>query len=134
VVVASVADVGLGAGSWDTWGGSEVTLGLSVLGSSKEEGVGTYYNILIRIEVGEEDISRFLKKRACRRTSRCEENKLVQSEALSTCLDNSGSCGFGESESGDGDLGNVEESNIVSDGADNDSDALGLGAEVSDES
>lgn len=50
VVVALVADVGLGVGAWDTWGGSEVLKGLSVLGSSKEEGVGTYYNILIRIE------------------------------------------------------------------------------------
>ena len=52
MVVALVADVGLGVGAWDTWGGAEMSLGLSVLGSSKEEGVGTYYNILIRIEVG----------------------------------------------------------------------------------
>jgi len=53
VVVAFVANVGLGAGSWHSGSGSEVTLGLSVLGSSKEQGVGAYYNILIRIEVGE---------------------------------------------------------------------------------
>ncbi|TNV85937.1 hypothetical protein FGO68_gene6832 [Halteria grandinella] len=62
--------------------------------------------------------------------SRCEEHELVQSEALSTSLDDSCSCGFGESESGDGQLGHFEESNVVSDGADNDGDALGLGAEV----
>ena len=49
VVVASVADVWLGARAWDSWCGSEMSLGLSVLGSSKEEGVRTYYNILIRI-------------------------------------------------------------------------------------
>ncbi len=55
MVVALVADVGLGVGAWDTWGGAEMSLGLSVLGSSKEEGVGTYYNILIRIEVGKEE-------------------------------------------------------------------------------
>jgi hypothetical protein len=52
VVVALVADVGLGVRAWDTWSKSEVLLGLSVLGSSKEECVGTFYNILIRI-VGE---------------------------------------------------------------------------------
>ena len=52
MVVALVGDVGLGAGAWGTWSGAEVLLGLSVLGSSKEEGVGTYYNILIRIELG----------------------------------------------------------------------------------
>ena len=55
MVVALVSNVGLGAGSWDTWSGAEMSLGLSVLGSSKEEGVGAYYNILIRIEVGEEE-------------------------------------------------------------------------------
>lgn len=27
--------IGLGVGSWDTWGGSEMSLGFSVLGSSK---------------------------------------------------------------------------------------------------
>ncbi len=45
MVVALVADIGLGAGAWDTWSSTEVSLGFSVLGSSKEEGVGTYYNI-----------------------------------------------------------------------------------------
>lgn len=50
MVVALVGDVGLGVGAWDTWGGTEVLLGLSVLRSSQKEGVGTYYNILIRIE------------------------------------------------------------------------------------
>lgn len=54
MVVALVANVRLGVGAWDTWGGAEVLLGLSVLGSSKEEGVGAYYNILIRIEGGRE--------------------------------------------------------------------------------
>jgi hypothetical protein len=45
VVVALVGNVGLGVGAWDTWSRSEVLKGLSVLGSSKEEGVSSYYNI-----------------------------------------------------------------------------------------
>ncbi len=53
MVVALVRHVGLGVGAGDTWGGAEVLEGLSVLGSSKEEGVSTYYNILIRIEARE---------------------------------------------------------------------------------
>ena len=36
------SDVGLGVGAWDTWGGSEMLLGLSVLGSSKEESVSAF--------------------------------------------------------------------------------------------
>lgn len=51
MVVTLVGSVGLGVRAWDTWGGAEVLLCFSVLGSSKEEGIGTYYNILIRIEV-----------------------------------------------------------------------------------
>ena len=58
---------------------------------------------------------------------------MVQSEALSTSFNDSGSCGFGESESGDGQLGTFEESNVVSDGADNDGDAVLLLAEVLNE-
>jgi hypothetical protein len=42
VVVALVGNVGLGAGAWDTWGGAEMLNGLSVLGSSKKESIGTY--------------------------------------------------------------------------------------------
>lgn len=42
MVVALVGNVGLGVGAWDTWGRTEVLLGLSVLGSSQKEGVGTY--------------------------------------------------------------------------------------------
>ena len=60
MVVASVGDVGLGVRAWDTWGGAEVLEAFSVLGSSKEEGVGTYYNILIRIEEREKQI--FLRR------------------------------------------------------------------------
>lgn len=60
MVVSLVANVWLGAGSWETWSAAEMLLGFSVLGSSKEEGVGTYYNILIRIEVGK-DFERVIK-------------------------------------------------------------------------
>jgi hypothetical protein len=42
VVVALVGNVGLGVGAWNTWCGTPVLLGLSVLRSSKKEGVGTY--------------------------------------------------------------------------------------------
>jgi hypothetical protein len=42
VVVALVGHVGLGARAWDTWGGTEMLNGLSVLGSSKKERIGTY--------------------------------------------------------------------------------------------
>jgi len=57
VVVTLVGHVGLGVGAWETRGATEVLKGLSILGSSKEKGVGTYYNILIRIE---EDNRRYL--------------------------------------------------------------------------
>ena len=49
VVVALVGNVGLGVGAWNTWCGTPVLLGLSVLRSSKKEGVGTYFYFLIRI-------------------------------------------------------------------------------------
>ena len=52
MVVALVGNVGLGVRAGGAGGSAEMSLGLSVLGSSKEEGVGTYYNILIRIEQG----------------------------------------------------------------------------------
>jgi hypothetical protein len=65
VVVALVSDVGLGVRAWETRGATEMSLGFSVLGSSKEEGVSTYYNILIRIE--EE------KTRISLRASECNE-------------------------------------------------------------
>jgi hypothetical protein len=42
VVVTLVGYVGLGVGAWDTWGGTEMLLSLSVLWSSKKEGVGAY--------------------------------------------------------------------------------------------
>jgi hypothetical protein len=50
VVVSLVGHIGLSVRAWKTGGAPEMSLGLSVLGSSKEEGVGAYYNIIIRIE------------------------------------------------------------------------------------
>jgi hypothetical protein len=35
------SDVWLGVGVWDTWGWSEMLLGLSILGSSEEESIGS---------------------------------------------------------------------------------------------
>ena len=49
---------------------------------------------------------------------------MVQSEAFSTSFNDSRSCGFGESEGCYGDLGNLEESNVVSDGANNNGDSV----------
>lgn len=40
-VLALGSDVRLGVGAWSAWGGAEVSLGLSVLGSSKQESVGS---------------------------------------------------------------------------------------------
>lgn len=51
---------------------------------------------------------------------------MVKSEALSSSFNDSGSCGLGESKSSDGDLGNVKESDIVSDGADDDGDSISI--------
>ena len=116
MVVTLVGNVGLGVGAWDTWSGSEVLKGLSVLGSSKEEGVSTYYNIIIRIEVEKaQDI-----------TSGCKEHELIKSETLSTSFNDSGSCGLGESEGGDSDLGNFKESNVISHSANNDGDSISI--------
>jgi hypothetical protein len=36
------SDVWLGVGVWDTWSGTEMLLGLSILGSSKEKSIGSY--------------------------------------------------------------------------------------------
>lgn len=58
---------------------------------------------------------------------------MVQSEALSTSFNDSGSCGFGESESSDGQLGYFKESNIVGHGANNDGDSVLLLTEVLNE-
>lgn len=51
---------------------------------------------------------------------------MVKSEAFSSSFNDSGSCGLGESKSSDGDLGNLKESDIISDGADDDSDSISI--------
>lgn len=58
---------------------------------------------------------------------------MVQSEALSTSFNDSGSCGFGESESSHGELGHFKESNVVSHSANNDGDSVSLLTEVLNE-
>lgn len=58
---------------------------------------------------------------------------MVQGEALSTSFNDSGSCGFGESESSDGELRYFKESNVVSHGTNNDGDSVFLFTEVLDE-
>lgn len=67
------------------------------------------------------------------RTSRCEKNELVKSKALSTSFNDSGSCGLGEFESSNGQLGHFKESDVVSHGANNDGDSVLLLTEVLNE-
>ncbi len=134
MVVALVSNVGLGVRAWDTGGGAEVSLGLSVLGSSKEEGVGAYYNILIRLELERESVAQSeYKLNERKRTSGGEEDELIKSEALSAGLDDSGSGSLSESEGGHGQLGDLEEADVVGDGSDHDGNAVLLLAEVLNE-
>ena len=51
---------------------------------------------------------------------------MVKSEAFSSSFNDSGSCGLGESKSSDGDPGNFKNSDIISDGADDDSDSISI--------
>ena len=51
---------------------------------------------------------------------------MVKSEAFSSSFNDSGSCGLSESKSSDGDLGNLKNSDIISDGADDDSDSISI--------
>ena len=66
-------------------------------------------------------------------TSGSLHNEFVEGHALAACLDDAGASGLGEAEGGDGDLGQVEDALIVSDGADNNGDPLLVGSEVLDE-
>jgi len=63
-----------------------------------------------------------------------EEHKLVKSEALAACFHDSGSGGLREPECGHGQLGDLEETDVVSDGADDDGDSVLLLAEMLHES
>ena len=65
-----------------------------------------------------------MKKKPKIFTSRCKEHKLVKSEALSSSFNDSGSCGLGESQSSNGDLGNIKESNVISHSANNDGNSV----------
>lgn len=85
--------------------GSEVTSGLSLLGSSEEEGVGS---------------------------GRRLHDELVKSHASTTSSDDSGTGGLGESESGNVKLGHIEGSLIIGDNSDNDGSAAGILSEASD--
>ena len=113
MVVALVGDVGLGVRAWDTWSGTEVLKSLSVLGSSKEEGVSSYYNIILELKWEKVNI-----------TGGCKKYELVKSEALSSSFNDSGSCGFGESQGSDSELGDLNESNVISHSANNDGNSV----------
>ncbi len=51
---------------------------------------------------------------------------MVKSEALSSSFNDSGSCGLGESKSSNSDFGNLKESDIISDSADDDGDSISI--------
>lgn len=59
-------------------------------------------------------------------TSGCEKHELIKSEALSSSFNDSGSCGLRESKGSDGQLGDLEDSSVISDGADNDGDSVSI--------
>lgn len=78
----------------------------SVLGTTKDQGVGA---------------------------SGGTEGELVESDGLTASGENAGAGGGSESESGDGELGNRQETVVVGHGAHNDDDALLLLASVRDD-
>ena len=57
-------------------------------------------------------------------TGGCKEHELVKSEALSSSFNDSGSCSFGESQGSDGELGDLNQSNVISHSANNDGDSI----------
>lgn len=59
------------------------------------------------------------------------EGKLIQGDALTAGLDNSGTGSLGESKSSDGELRNLEKTRIVSDGTNNDGGLALLSLHVS---
>lgn len=80
------------------WAHAEVLDGLTaVLGSTEDQGVAS---------------------------GRSTESELIQGDGLTTGSGNSGTSGGGESQSGDGGLGERQKSVVIGDGADNDDGAL----------
>jgi len=129
VVLSLGDDVGLGVGSLNSWGGSEVSLGFSILVSSQEESSGTYtlalisngYYKTLQLKNKIEE-SRYLFLKASRLTSGSGEDELVESDALSSSLDDSGSGGLGESKRSNGHLWNIKKSIVISHGANSNDD------------
>jgi len=80
-------------------GGSEMLLGLSSGGSSKEEGVGT---------------------------SRGHHDEFVKSEAFATSLGDTGTGSFGEAEGGNVKLWHFSDTLIIGDGSDNNGGSVSL--------
>ena len=61
------------------------------------------------------------------------QSELVESDALTTSLDDSGSGGLGELESADGHLGDLEQTSIIRNGSDDDSSLSAEGLHVLDD-
>merc|ERR1712195_190504 len=94
----SLAAVGLNVGTAEA-GGSEMLLGLSSGGSSKEEGVGT---------------------------SRGHQDEFVKGEAFATSLGDTGTGSFGEAEGGNVKLWHFSDTLIIGDGSDNNCGSVSL--------
>lgn len=62
---------------------------------------------------------------------RAAQGQLVKSDALTTSLNNSSSGSLGESEGGNGKLGNFQQARVISDSSDNNSDFAILSFHVS---
>jgi hypothetical protein len=101
-VSSSGVRLGVTAGNTES---SEMASGLSLLGSSEEEGVGS---------------------------GRSLHDELVEGHASTTSSDNSGTGGLGESESGNVKLGHIEGSLVIGDNSDDDGGAAGVLSEASD--
>jgi hypothetical protein len=97
------ADERLGVASGDT-GGTEVLDGLTgVLRTTEQDGV---------------------------LTSRSTESKLVKGQNFTTSVDDTGTSGLGDTEGGNGHLGDIEETDVVGDGTNNNGDLVLVSLQV----
>ena len=87
------SDVWLGVRTRNTWGNTEMLLGLSILGSSQEESIGSSWS---------------------------GHNELIKGEAFATGLNDLGSSSFGESEGSNSHLWHFNESSVISHSANSD--------------
>ena len=110
-----------GVGAWDTWG-TEVSGGNSILWTSEEESVGSYNLNLLNTLI----IIKIKKKKKKLLTSWSGHDQLIESEASTTGLSDSGSSTFSESESSNGHFWNIKKSIVVSNGSNGHHDSVSI--------